>query len=277
MEINTPLLVVIGTNGSGKSSFGKDLCKRYKEKALRISGMHALVLNNEEPEVPINLNEISRLQSLVASRLFIPRMSDYEKLMLHLQTEEFEAAVEYKEQCKLTPDLPPPLTKIDHIQVIWEKMFPHNRLVRKSGFIELTSTTRDGDAYTAGRMSDGEKLVFYLIGAILCAPTDALLVIEEPEILLHDSIKNTLWDEIEAMRPDCTYVYLTHDIDFAASRHDSKRIWIRSYNAEAAQWDYEVIENDDTFPEELYMELLGNRKPVLLIEGTDTNSIDSRL
>ena len=38
-------------------------------------------------------------------------------------------------------------------------------------------------------MSDGEKLVFYLIGAVLCAPDNALLIIEEPEVLLHDSIK----------------------------------------------------------------------------------------
>ena len=158
-------------------------------------------------------------------------------MILHLQTEEFEAAVQYKEESKLAPDLLPPVTKIDRIQTIWEKMFPHNRLVRKSGFIELASTSIDGDSYTAGRMSDGEKLVFYLIGAVLCAPENALLIIEEPEVLLHDSIKNPLWDEIEAMRPDCTYVYLTHDIDFAASRDNSKRLWIRSYNGDARIWD----------------------------------------
>ena len=61
-------------------------------------------------------------------------------------------------------------------------------------------------------MSDSEKLVFYLIGAALCACPNALLVIEEPETLLHNSIKNQLWDEIEAIRPDCTFVYLTHDM-----------------------------------------------------------------
>ena len=126
-------------------------------------------------------------------------------------------------------------------------------------------------------MSDGEKLAFYLIGAVLCAPDNALLIIEEPEVLLHDSIKNPLWDEIEAMRPDCTYVYLTHDIDFAASRDNSKRLWIRSYNGDARIWDYELIENNDSFPEEVYMEILGSRKPILFIEGTDSNSIDSRL
>ena len=215
VTLDTKVLVVIGANGAGKSSFGRNLHQRYAGQSVWISGMHSLFLSSEENKTPVNGNELTRLQSMIAERLFIPRMSEYEKLILHLQTEEFEAAVQYKEESKLTPDLLPPVTKIDRIQTIWEKMFPHNRLVRKSGFIELASTSIDGDSYTAGRMSDGEKLVFYLIGAVLCAPDNALLIIEEPEVLLHDSIKNPLWDEVEAMRPDCTYVYLTHDIDFA--------------------------------------------------------------
>lgn len=222
VTLDTKVLVVIGANGAGKSSFGRNLHQRYAGQSVWISGMHSLFLSSEESKAPADGNELARLQSMIAERLFMPRMSEYEKLILHLQTEEFEAAVQYKEESKLAPDLLPPVTKIDRIQTIWEKMFPHNRLVRKSGFIELASTSIDGDSYTAGRMSDGEKLVFYLIGAVLCAPENALLIIEEPEVLLHDSIKNPLWDEIEAMRPDCTYVYLTHDIDFAASRDNSK-------------------------------------------------------
>ena len=188
ISLESKVLVVIGANGSGKSSFGKDLFKRYAETAVWISGMHSLFINNEENSSATDGNELTRLQSMITERLFMPRLSDYEKLILHLQTEEFEAAVQYKEESKINPELRPPVTKIDRIQTIWEKMFPHNRLIRKSGFIELASTKIIGDSYTAGRMSDGEKIVFYLIGAILCAPTNALLIIEEPEILLHESI-----------------------------------------------------------------------------------------
>ena len=133
---------------------------------------------------------------MIKERLFMPRISEYEKLILQLQSEEFEAAVNFKEACKTNNEVDPPITKIDIIQAIWEKMFPHNRLIRKSGFIELVSTGRDSNSYTAGRMSDSEKLVFYLIGAALCACPNALLVIEEPETLLHNSIKNQLWDEL---------------------------------------------------------------------------------
>ncbi|WP_102408837.1 DUF4435 domain-containing protein [Parabacteroides bouchesdurhonensis] len=278
ITLETKGLVVIGVNGAGKSSFGKCLLDQYGSLAKKISGIHALFINNNvEDPISEEDNEFSRLQSMITERLFMPRLSEYEKLILHLQSEEFEAAVNYKEACKVNPDLLPPVTKIDRIQSIWEKIFPHNRLVRKSGFIELASGSRDSDSYKAERMSDGEKLVFYLIGAVLCTPLNSLLIIEEPETLLHNSIKNLLWDEIEAMRPDCTYVYLTHDIDFTASRPDSKRIWIRSYDADTRIWDYELIENNESFPEEVYMEILGSRKPILFIEGTDTNSIDSRL
>jgi len=277
ITINTKVLVVIGANGAGKSSFGRALQKQYKEKSLFVSGMHALFIDSDEKEISTEGYELSHLQSIVAKRIFMPKISEYEKLILRLQEEEFETAVKFKEDSKQTKDLTPPITKIDVIQGIWERMFTHNRLVHKSGFIEIISTNRNSDSYKAGRMSDGEKIVFYLIGAALYAPKDALLIIEEPEILLHDSIKNQLWNEIEALRPDCTFVYLTHDINFASYRRNSKRIWIRSYNADAVIWDYEQIESNENFPEELYMEILGSRKPILFIEGTDTNSIDSQL
>jgi adenylate kinase len=269
-------MVVIGVNGAGKSSFGKDLMERYGEQVEYISGMHSLFLNTENDTL-VETRDVNHLQELIAKRVFTPRLSAYERMLLQLQNEEFDAAVSYKETCKTQPELAPPITKIDRIQTVWEKMFPQNRLVRKSGLIAITSASRKSGAYTPERMSDGEKIVFYLIGAVLCSRPNALLIIEEPEVLLHDSIKNVLWDEIEAMRPDCSFAYLTHDIHFAASRTEGRCLWIRSYDGDNPAWDYVLIEDNDNFPEELYIELLGSRKPILFVEGTDTNSIDNRL
>ncbi|MDR0430467.1 MAG: DUF4435 domain-containing protein [Tannerellaceae bacterium] len=277
VTLDTRILVVIGANGAGKSSFGKDLTERYAKQAEYISGMHSL-FPTPQNETSTEIKEPNHLHETIIRQLLSPRhLPAYEKLIHKLQKEEFDIAVNYKETCKTNPSLPPPATKIDQIQTIWEKMFPQNRLIRKSGFIEITSASRNGEIYTPERMSDGEKIVFYLIGAVLSAQPNALLIIEEPEILLHDSIKNTLWDEIEAMRPDCTFVYLTHDIHFATSREDGRCLWIRSYDAGNHIWDYVLIEDNDNFPEELYIELLGSRKPILFIEGTNTSSIDYRL
>lgn len=278
LTLSTKVLVVIGTNGAGKSSFGKCLLEKYPEKAEKISGLHALFLHNGEERLFENIGEgFAHLQSLIKERLLVPRLSDYEKLVLQLLWDEFELSANFKEAYKRDPNVTPPITKIDRIQRIWEKMFPHNRLVRKAGFIELMSTYKGAESYAAGRMSDSEKLVFYLIGTILQARENALLIIEEPETLLHNSIKTYLWDELEKLRTDCTFVYLTHDIDFAASRSDSERVWIRSFNADEMVWDYQIIERNESFPEGLYLEILGSRKPILFIEGNDSNSIDSRL
>lgn len=274
--LNTKTLVVIGANGAGKSSFGKELMRTYPDQAEKISGMRALFIQTEN-DIPLQEDQVSRVQKMIVERMFVPRLSEYEKLMIHLQAEEFDAAVDYKENSKQLPGLPLPLTKIDRIQQLWEKVFPHNKLLRKSGFIELASANRNGEAYGASKMSDGEKIVFYLIGAVLCTRPNALLIIEGPDLLLHDSIKNMLWNDIEELRPDCTFVYLTHDIDFVVNRQHSTCVWVHSYNAEEDTWDYEILEGDGKFPEELYIEILGSRKPILFIEGTDFNSIDNRL
>ena len=91
--LDTKILVVIGAR---KSSFGRDLLERYAGQAKRISGIHALFISDDESKLSAS-NEFARLQSMIKERLFMPRISEYEKLILQLQSEEFEAAVNFKE------------------------------------------------------------------------------------------------------------------------------------------------------------------------------------
>ena len=71
-------------------------------------------------------------------------------------------------------------------------------------------------------MSDGERAIFYLIGQTLLADENILLIIDEPELHVHRSIMSKLWDELEAIRADCALVFITHDLEFAASRAAQK-------------------------------------------------------
>ncbi|MDD2436660.1 MAG: DUF4435 domain-containing protein [Massilibacteroides sp.] len=271
---DTNTVVIIGANGAGKSSFGEELYEQHVDRAEKISGVSSLYLNRVEREH--QQNDLAYLQTLLSGRS-VSVLSEYEKLVIRLQSEDFRVALNFKERSKEGGQVVPPVTKMDQVQKVWEKMFPHNRLIRTSGFISLASVSNLGNHYSSERMSDGERIVFYLIGIVLFARENALLIIEEPTLLLHDSIKNSLWDEIENLRSDCTFVYLTHDIGFASSRTHSKRLWIRSYDADRRIWDYDLLESNTSFPEEVYMALLGSRKPILFIEGTDSGSIDSKL
>lgn len=72
-------------------------------------------------------------------------------------------------------------------------------------------------------MSDGERVGLYLMAQSLCVPSDKTIIIDEPEIHLHRSIMNRLWEAIEAEREDCFFIYITHDTQFASNHKNSKK------------------------------------------------------
>lgn len=120
-------------------------------------------------------------------------------------------------------------------------------------------------------MSDGERAIFYLIGQTLLADENTLLIIDEPELHVHRSIMSRLWDELEAARADCAFVFITHDLEFAASRSAEKYV-IRDY-LPASGWTIEAVPEETGFDEEITTLILGSRKPVLFVEG-DQRSLD---
>ncbi|OOX22093.1 hypothetical protein Xbuh_21215 [Xanthomonas axonopodis pv. bauhiniae] len=119
--------------------------------------------------------------------------------------------------------------------------------------------------YNSSEMSDGERVIFYLLGQCLSAPSNGIVVIDEPELHLHKSVQAPLWAEVEKLRPDCLFVYLTHDVDFAASQEGAQKVWLKSFDG--AAWDWEVIRDDGSLPNDLLVEVLGSRKPVVFVEG----------
>src|SRR5690606_8683550 len=184
-------------------------------------------------------------------------------------TEEYEQSLNFKE---VGGDKP--ITKLDKIQKIWEIVLPHRKLRKKAGIIETYPTGQEANSYNASQMSDGERVIFYLIGEVVCAPLNSIIIIDEPEMHIHRSLVKNLFDLIEIERPDCSFVYLTHDIDFAFTRQNAVKIWTKSYENEV--WDYEILEEETPIPEQLYLEVLGSRKPIIFLEG-ESSSIDYEL
>ncbi|MDE6402919.1 MAG: DUF4435 domain-containing protein, partial [Muribaculaceae bacterium] len=86
-----------------------------------------------------------------------------------------------------------------------------------------------------------------------------------------------LWNRLELLRPDCTMVYTTHDLEFASSRQGAATVWVKNYAPEQAAWEYSVMPPGSPLGDEMYMAIMGARKPVLFIEGDSVHSIDARL
>lgn len=153
---------------------------------------------------------------------------------------------------------------LDELFDEWKSLFPDIKLTAdEPGQIKVERLGTS--SYEGNSLSDGEKAAFYLIGRVLLAPRDSMIIIDEPELHLHKSIVSALWDRLELKRPDCTFFYFTHDIEFAVSR-DAKKLWIKNFEY-PNQWEFEEIK-ENVIPEELYLKILGSQRKVLFCEGT---------
>lgn len=89
----------------------------------------------------------------------------------------------------------------------------------------------------------------------MLAPEKALIIVDEPEGYLHESIINKLWDILEKLRSDCVFIYLTHDLTFASSRRGNK-FWMKNFTY-PDNWEIVTI-TENEIPESLLMEILGS-------------------
>lgn len=167
----------------------------------------------------------------------------------------------------------PEFTNLDKAIDMWNSLITHRTIDCKDG-MNLTANVEDNVSYPAVQMSDGEKVMLFLIAQVLQAPQDGFIIIDEPEMYLHKTVLNKLWDILEKERQDCLFIYLTHDLTFASSRTSAKKIWIRSFK-HPNNWQIEELPENE-IPEALLMELLGSRKNILFCEG-QKGSIDEKV
>ncbi len=283
IDFNT--LVVIGANGSGKTRFGSYIEENYKENVHRLSAQKSLSMpkfasttSKKKAESDFRyggwIDDNDTWHKTTGwknqrwgGNLNTHLLDDYESLMILLHTNEYEALIENQKSGINNK------TTLDEIIDIWQQVIPHRSLDKKSGIIEVKGN--DINDYNSSEMSDGERVVFYLIAQVMSISKDSIIIIDEPEMHIHPSLVNNLFNLIESARPDCNFIYLTHNIDFAVTRLNARKIWMKSYNA-GDVWDYEVLTPQDSIPEQLYLELLGSRKPILFLEGR-VESIDYNL
>ena len=167
-------------------------------------------------------------------------------------------------------------SNIDEVIEVWNHLIEHRTLLCDNlGNLQIEC---GDEKYPAYKMSDGERVIFYVVGRVMLAKESSLIIVDEPEMHLHKAILNKLWDILEEKRKDCMFIYLTHDIDFASTRIANKR-WLKSYSSSTSgifeNWEIESIA-DSEIPEALLMKILGSRKKVLFCEGKQ-GSLDRQI
>lgn len=284
-------IIIIGANGSGKSRLGAWM------EQIDDTNVHRIAAQRE-----LSFNEYINLKSLEQSQNFLYRgndthlgnksgyrwqngkyttslLSDYEFVLSVLvakknkQNEDFiQICQEKKRINELHCDVP--FTVVDKLISIWAEIFPHRAIkIEDAKVTAVLERNEDIINYKGNEMSDGERVALYLLAQCLCLPSGKIIIIDEPELHLHRSIMNKLWKTIENERNDCLFIYITHDTMFAASHEHAEKIWIKNFDG--THWEWEKVKESE-LPEQCLLDILGNRKNVLFVEGEE-KSFDTQL
>lgn len=129
--------------------------------------------------------------------------------------------------------------------------------------------------YSIDNASDGEKSIAYLIMAVLLAPEDSFIFIDEPERHLNGALMRNLFDKLETERPDLRFVYLTHNIDFVESRKKVALVYLEK-SEEYKKWKFKKIEDYSDISLDVILGIEGTKKDIIFCEGT-RSSIDCKV
>lgn len=271
--------VIIGANGAGKSSHINEL--RKNNSKINSNEMYVLpaqkllyfVSNIHDrngitrdryiqdlKEVDLKYNTIA-LQPFQIEKDF---SNTFTKLITFLIKDYAKIATDASRGVEGLP-----LALWDRVERIWNKIFPEITFVLESDE-RVVEVEKNGSKYSINGLSDGERCILFYIGNVLLAPENSYIIVDEPETFLNAAVYNELWDLLISERPDCQFIFASHNMDFVQSRTNATYVWCKEFEA-PYNFDYEILEEIQEMPLSLLTEVSGTRKPILFCEGTKTS------
>ena len=291
---STNSVIIIGANGSGKSKLGAWIEKSDVQNTHRIGAQRSLEFGTYIKQMSYEQatnklisgsdenadNHDNRWKWDGEKRNYTSSLlDDYESALSATWAKQIKQESDYVAQCRENdaveqPHNAVPEMVIDKLTRIWSSVFPHRDIHFSDGKVTASFTRNETPVNYKGRdMSDGERVALYLMCQALGVPDNKTIIIDEPELHLHRSIMNRLWSAIENERQDCLFIYITHDTQFAANHRHSEKIWVKEFDG--TNWTFEKVEKA-ILPEQLLLDIMGNRRKVLFVEGTN-DSYDTQL
>ena len=276
-------IVAVGANGSGKTTLSNKFKQYLQNNGVVISAQRVLLVPdiNSLPNPQVVEKELKQYQARDKTNKnaseYAYLQNEFGVVLKNLLSEEIKVSTQYRKNRRRKPEEGEskiaPETKLDVAFDIWNSLIKDKKIDCPDG-MNFVGITEEDVSYPAIKMSDGEKVILYLIGQVLLAPEKGFIVIDEPEMYLHKTILKKLWNVLEKEREDCLFIYLTHDLDFAKSRVNAKKIWIKSFKF-PDKWEIESIP-ENKIPETLLLEILGSKNNILFCEG-EKGKIDERV
>lgn len=175
-------LVIIGSNGSGKTRLGSwiDISSAQKNIVHRISAQKSLNFPDNIRSMSVASSQaallcgheeasLEQLSNFKTARKWNSKpetslLNDYERLLVYLFSEHNEVSNIYLYESRKSEDkIKPPESKLLKIQRIWEEILPHRKLEYGSGDINTYHVNNISTPYKASLMSDGERVIFFVL------------------------------------------------------------------------------------------------------------------
>lgn len=288
-------IVLVGGNGSGKSSFASYLKNTLADNIVVIPAQKFLFFNlnirnlhliersdinaiQKENLIDKGKTEALHLDVYAVERSINELSSVFSKFITMIANEQiiaqntfFETTSSQSNLEVIDKDKNEAILSI--LNSLWMNLVPDIKFILDPAN-KMLEPVKNGKSYNLNSMSDGEKAMLFYIAYVLLAEPNSFIVIDEPETFLNASNYNRLWDTLEKHRPDCKFIYISHTVDFIVSRDNVDLLWCKEFTY-PDEWEIEPVyaesELAEDFPKELLSELLGARKPILFCEGTKSS------
>ena len=283
------MLFVLGANGTGKSSLMFHFAQTNIGRTRKISAHRQTWMNTDaldmtpatKVQMEINIqNDDQQRRSLYhdayagqRASMTIYELIDAENVRAREITAfvdggEMEAAAEASKK-------EAPIMIIN--ELLLQSNIPIAISIRENE--RVMATKNGGLEYSAAELSDGERNTLLIAGDVLTAPSGSLLIIDEPERHLHRSIISPLLKQLFERRSDCGFVVSTHDHDLPLQVPGARILLLRSCNFSGQniqRWEADELSPDMPIDDFLKRDLLGARRRILFVEGTE-HSLDKSL
>ncbi|MCY4188408.1 MAG: ATP-binding cassette domain-containing protein [Bryobacterales bacterium] len=283
------VLVVLGANGTGKSSLMCRFAQMHAKRSRKISAHRQTWMDTDA----LNMTPAAKLQTEKAiqntdqqiesryrddyaaqrTSMTIYDLIDAENVRARRITALIDAGD--VKAAKQASKQKAPITTIN--ELLRQSNLPITISIQANE--RVMASKLDGPEYSAAQLSDGERNALLIAGNVLTAESGMLLIIDEPERHLHRSIISPLLGQLFQIRSDCAFVVSTHDHGLPLELPAAQTLLLRTctFDGQSAQnWKADVMPPDASLDETIKRDLLGARRRILFVEGTE-RSLDKAL
>jgi energy-coupling factor transporter ATP-binding protein EcfA2 len=229
-DIGISPIVILGPNGSGKTKLAQRIAQ--DSRIITVSAQRRTWVDDQLPVQEEN-NLLSNTKSSIDQWKTNPwrPTEEINYVLSNLVQDHIGTLTKRNEEALAKNERLEPIrdTKMLRLQEIWSRLFPTRKLEVDGFFprVKRIDTSDSNPIYSLREMSDGERTVLYMAARIMTSDQPIILV-DEPELHMHSRLAVQFWDEAEGLRPDCRFIYITHDLNFALSRRSENVYIVRS-------------------------------------------------